>query len=87
MGCGEEDGSFFLLNNIQPDSFNTTHMILQQMDRGNVDFILHLGDISYARGFSSVVSGSVGTMLADTVTAISDLVSLLHTVGHLLQPN
>lgn len=56
MGCGEEDGSFFLLNSIQPDSFNTTHLILQQMDHGNVDFILHLGDISYARGFSSVVS-------------------------------
>ena len=56
MGCGEEDGSFFLLNNIQPDSFNTTHMILQEMDRGDIDFILHLGDISYARGFSAVVS-------------------------------
>lgn len=55
MGCGEEDGSFFLLNNIQPESFNTTHMILQQMGRGNVDFILHLGDLSYARGFSAVV--------------------------------
>ena len=56
MGCWEEDGSVFLLNNIQPDSFNTTHMILKQMDRGNIDFILHLGDLSYARGFSSVVS-------------------------------
>lgn len=56
MGCAEEDGSVFLLNNIQPDSFNTTHMILKQMDRGSVDFVLHLGDISYARGFSSVVS-------------------------------
>ena len=56
MGCGEEDGSFFLLNNIQPDSFNTTHMILQEMNRGDIDFILHLGDISYARGFSAVVS-------------------------------
>lgn len=58
MGCGEEDGSFFLLNSIQPDSFNTTHMILQEMDHGSVDFILHLGDISYARGFSSVVRES-----------------------------
>ena len=56
MGCGEEDGSIFFLNSIQPDSFNTTHMILKEMDRGRVDFILHLGDISYARGFSSVVS-------------------------------
>ena len=69
MGCGEEDGSFFLLNNIQPDSFNTTHMILQQMDRGDIDFILHLGDISYARGFSSVVSQvccSIPHLMADS---------------------
>ena len=54
MGCGEEDGSFFLVEDIQPDSFNTTRMIEEQID--NIDFVLHIGDISYARGFSAVVS-------------------------------
>lgn len=54
MGCGEEDGSFFLVEDIQPDSFNTTKMIEKQLDK--IDFVLHIGDISYARGFSAVVS-------------------------------
>ena len=53
MGCGEEDGSFFLVEDIQPDSFNTTKMIEKQLDK--IDFVLHIGDISYARGFSAVV--------------------------------
>ena len=56
MGCGEEDGSFFLVEDIQPDSFNTTRMIEEQID--DIDFVLHIGDISYARGFSAVVSTS-----------------------------
>ena len=57
MGCGEEDDSFFLVEDIQPDSFNTTKMIEEQLD--DIDFVLHIGDISYARGFSSVVSHGV----------------------------
>ena len=56
MGCNEEDGSFFLVEDIQPDSFNTTRMIEEQID--DIDFVLHIGDISYARGFSAVVSAS-----------------------------
>ena len=56
MGCGEEDGSFFMVEDIQPDSFNTTRMIMEQIE--NIDFVLHIGDISYARGFSAVVSTS-----------------------------
>ena len=53
MGCGEEDESFFIVEDIQPESFNTTRMIEEQIDK--IDFVLHIGDISYARGFSAVV--------------------------------
>ena len=56
MGCGMEDGSFFLVEDIQPESFNTTRMIENMVD--DIDLVLHIGDISYARGFSSVVSES-----------------------------
>ena len=62
MGCGEEDGSFFLVEDIQPDSFNTTRMIEEQIN--DTDFVLHIGDISYARGFSAVVSRSLYYELA-----------------------
>lgn len=48
------DGSFFLVEDIQPDSLNTTRMVENMVDE--IDFVLHIGDISYARGFSSVVS-------------------------------
>ena len=45
-----------MVEDIQPDSFNTTRMIRKQIE--NIDFVLHIGDISYARGFSAVVSSS-----------------------------
>ena len=50
------DGSFFLVEDIQPNSLNTTRMVENMVDE--IDFVLHIGDISYARGFSSVVSWS-----------------------------
>ena len=56
MGCGMLDGGFFLVEDIQPDSLNTTRMVENMVDE--IDFVLHIGDISYARGFSSVVSWS-----------------------------
>ena len=54
MGCGEEDDSFFIKEDIQPDSMNTTDMIYSMID--DIDFVFHIGDMSYARGFSAVVS-------------------------------
>ena len=37
----------------QPGAINTTNHIIQQLD--NVDMVLHIGDISYARGYAGVV--------------------------------
>ncbi len=54
MGCGEEDDSFFIEEDIQPDSMNTTDLISQMTD--DISFVFHIGDMSYARGFSAVVS-------------------------------
>lgn len=56
MGCGEQDDAFFIKEDIQPDSMNTTSMIYNDyMD--DLSFVFHIGDMSYARGFSAVVSG------------------------------
>ncbi len=57
MGCGQIDDTLFLVEDIQPHSFDTTDLIQTMLD--DIDFVLHIGDISYARGFSAVVS--VGT--------------------------
>ncbi len=54
MGCGQVDDTLFLAEDIQPHSFDTTDLILTMLD--DIDFVLHIGDISYARGFSAVVS-------------------------------
>ena len=71
MGCGEEDGSFFLVEDIQPDSFNTTKMIEKQLDK--IDFVLHIGDISYARGFSAVVRLSYWCLYVDLLGIVEGL--------------
>ena len=54
MGCGQVDDTLFLVEDIQPHSFDTTDLIQTMLD--DIDFVLHIGDISYARGFSAVVS-------------------------------
>lgn len=54
MGCGEVDDSFFIKEDIQPDSMNTTNLIYEMID--DISFVFHIGDMSYARGFSAVVS-------------------------------
>ena len=55
MGCGEVDDAFFIKEDIQPDSMNTTSLIYSDHLDG-LSFAFHIGDMSYARGFSSVVS-------------------------------
>lgn len=55
MGCGEVDDGFFIKEDIQPDSLNTTNMIYDSYLDG-LSFVFHIGDMSYARGFSAVVS-------------------------------
>ena len=56
MGCGIEDGSFYIKEDIQPDSLYTTDLINELKD--NISFVFHIGDMSYARGFSAVVSNA-----------------------------
>lgn len=59
MGCGEVDDGFFIKEDIQPDSMNTTNLIYSDhMD--DLSFVFHIGDMSYARGFSAVVSEGEG---------------------------
>ena len=40
----------------EPPSLNTTKRLIA--DAGDYDFVMHIGDISYAEGFASTVSGS-----------------------------
>jgi hypothetical protein len=59
MGCGEADDSFFIEEDIQPDSMNTTSLIYSD-HLDDLSFVFHIGDMSYARGFSAVVSTGGG---------------------------
>ena len=52
MGCGEIDGSY--REQLFNPSMNTTDLIKEELD--NVDFVLHIGDMSYAQGYAAIVS-------------------------------
>ena len=54
MGNGQVDDSLQIMVAQQP-ALNTTNLIYNQIDQ--TDLVLHIGDISYARGYASVVSG------------------------------
>ncbi|KAL3701603.1 hypothetical protein R1sor_019625 [Riccia sorocarpa] len=49
MGKAERDGS--LIHYIQPGSISVIDAITDVVSRENVDFVFHIGDISYATGF------------------------------------
>ena len=53
MGNGQVDDSLQIMTAQQP-ALNTTNLISSQIDQ--TDLVLHIGDISYARGYASVVS-------------------------------
>ena len=55
MGCGEEDGSY--REQLFNPSMNTTDLMKSELD--NVDFVLHIGDMSYAQGYLAIVSLSL----------------------------
>ncbi len=74
MGCGQIDDTLFLVEDIQPHSFDTTDIIQTMLD--DIDFVLHIGDISYARGFSAVVSVCVNWSGCACVRACSVCVFL-----------
>ena len=52
MGVAETDGSYLV--ETCKYSLNTTSRIKAQLD--NLDIVLQIGDISYALGYSSMVS-------------------------------
>ena len=52
MGSGQVDQSLQVIRAQQP-ALNTTRLVLNQIDQ--TDLVLHIGDISYARGYASVV--------------------------------
>ena len=51
MGCAELDDSY--MAQTVKASLNTTKRIQEQLDK--IDFVLQIGDISYALGYSSMV--------------------------------
>lgn len=53
MGMGQADGSLQPIHEEYP-SLNTSRLVMEEVN--NTDFILHIGDISYARGYAGVVS-------------------------------
>ena len=54
MGMGQIDGSLEPIYSEQYPSLNTTQLIMNELNK--TDLVLHIGDISYARGFAGVVS-------------------------------
>ena len=52
MGMGQADGSLQPIQEQYP-SLNTSRLIMKEVNK--TDFILHIGDISYARGYAAVV--------------------------------
>ena len=54
MGIGQPDDSQQIDPSEQP-ALNTSRLVLKQLDQ--TDVVLHIGDISYARGYAGVVSG------------------------------
>ena len=55
MGCAEMDDSY-MVQTVKA-SLNTTKRIEEQLDK--IDFVIQIGDISYAMGYSSMVCGIV----------------------------
>ena len=53
MGNAQIDDSRQAVKQQQP-ALNTTRLVENQIDE--TDVVLHIGDISYARGYASVVS-------------------------------
>ena len=52
MGNGQPDDSRQVITGQQP-ALNTTKLVMNQLNE--TDVVLHIGDISYARGYASVV--------------------------------
>ena len=52
MGCGEIDGSY--REQLYNPSINTTDRLLEELYR--TDFLMHIGDMSYAQGYAAIVS-------------------------------
>ena len=53
MGNGQPDDSIQVEHPGQQPALNTTRLVLNQINE--TDLVLHIGDISYARGYASVV--------------------------------
>ena len=53
-GCAQVDGSHHI--NEHRSSLNVTTSVYDQLE--NIDLLLHLGGLSFAKGYSSVVSGN-----------------------------
>eukprot|EP00731_Ephydatia_muelleri_P012018 Em0006g912a len=51
MGCAEMDDSY-MVQTVRA-SLNTTKRIKEQLDK--IEFVIQIGDISYAMGYSSLV--------------------------------
>ena len=51
MGCGEIDGSY--REQLFNPSLNTTERLLEELSR--TDFLMHIGDMSYAQGYAAIV--------------------------------
>ena len=52
MGCGEIDGSY--REQLYNPSINTTDRMMEELYR--TDFVMHIGDMSYAQGYAAIVS-------------------------------
>jgi hypothetical protein len=52
MGHAPRDGSREIDD--QEPALNTTRLVSAEVSKGNVDLVLHIGDISYARGYSQL---------------------------------
>ena len=86
MGNGQPDDSIQVDAGQQP-ALNTTRLVLNQINE--TDLVLHIGDISYARGFAGVVrSPQLCSCLISKLHAFRILLSVSSSaVGGLLRPD
>ena len=74
MGCGEIDGSY--REQLYNPSLNTTDRLMGELYR--TDFLMHIGDMSYAQGYAAIVSLAIQSV--STLSVYFQLVSYIFCV-------
>ena len=73
MGCGEVDGSY--REQLYNPSMNTTDRLKAELY--HTDFIMHIGDMSYAQGYGAIVRNTKCYMLRLAVKILNFIFTII----------